>query len=185
MAPVVFNDNNTYDDAIMRAPECIENCKTYTDMRLTEEGLMIDNIENHLSEEHPAGFDQCETRDAKNCLINFYIKSDRSLSDRSYGKKAKIMMVIGPRECVEQNLMVIFVSVFGSVLLLGLILLLFVALYKYFYRRHEVEVFKRKQLDLVWTRDNPMYRKAETTHHPHASANSENTEPLLHKSTIQ
>ena len=119
----------------------------------------------------------CETRDGSNCIFEFFVKTET--------KNDKLSIVIGQQDCGEVNLYIIFGSVFGAVLLIGLLILLFIAIFKRCWRARELRRFQEKQQDpnnATIVRTNPLYKQAETSHNPHRTMSGTDDSPLMHSS---
>ena len=123
--------------------------------------LRLANPEEHLNKEQKSG-SKCSFRDAENCAVTFFIKSSGSDS---------IMMIIRNRNCHKINLLTVFLSIFGAILLIGLLILLFVAIFKRVWHARQLKKFEKIQRDqnpeqFGTFASNPMYKPAQTTHNP-------------------
>ena len=159
--------------------ECVLACtgeSRYTDLSINGDILKLENPESHHNEDQKIG-SKCSFRDVENCKVTFFIKSSGT----------EIMMIIGKKNCYKVNLLAMFLSIFGAILLIGLLILLFIAIFKRVWHARQAKKFvkinQEKDPALIGTfQGNPMYRPPETTHNPTRTMSNRSDEPII-KST--
>ncbi|KAG5850493.1 hypothetical protein ANANG_G00083050 [Anguilla anguilla] len=133
--------------------ECDRDCNH---LNLT----LLEELAHLPQENHNAGLHRCKERDVDGCWVHFLYQAEHR------NQSAHIHVAL-ERECPSgPDVVLITALVSGSIVLLGLVLLL---VWKLFTTIHDRREFARFQTELVKAKwdmdDNPIYRSAITTVH--------------------